>query len=117
VRLKKLAHSAVMEEMLFLQRIARHKEEIDHVTFQHQVSGRQCVCECVCVCVYVCMYLCMCVSLFASVWKRERRGDSVCVWSFICGSFLIFYYTVSGRSTATGFPVATLYECSLCTWP
>ena len=33
-----------MEEMLFLQRIAKHKEEIDHVTFQHQVSGRLCVC-------------------------------------------------------------------------
>ena len=47
-----------MEEMLFLQRIARHKEEIDHVTFQHQVSGRQCVCGSVCV--YVCV--CLCVS-------------------------------------------------------
>lgn len=38
IRVKKLAHSAVMEEMLFLQRISRHREEIDQKTFLNQVS-------------------------------------------------------------------------------
>lgn len=45
-----------MEELLFLQRITRHKEEIDHVTFQHQVSNERnglVVSSCECVCVYV----------------------------------------------------------------
>lgn len=39
IRVKKLAHSAVMEEMLFLQRISRHREEIDQKTFLNQVGS------------------------------------------------------------------------------
>jgi serine/threonine-protein phosphatase 2A regulatory subunit B'' len=39
IRVKKLAHSAVMEEMLFLQRISKHKDKIDHKTFTSQVNG------------------------------------------------------------------------------
>eukprot|EP00596_Hydrurales_sp_CCMP1899_P007168 CAMPEP_0119047896 /NCGR_PEP_ID=MMETSP1177-20130426/55670_1 /TAXON_ID=2985 /ORGANISM="Ochromonas sp, Strain CCMP1899" /LENGTH=396 /DNA_ID=CAMNT_0007023055 /DNA_START=233 /DNA_END=1423 /DNA_ORIENTATION=+ len=39
IRVKKLAHSAVMEEMLFLQRISRHEEEIDRKTFTNQVNN------------------------------------------------------------------------------
>ena len=35
--MKKLAHSAVMEEMLFLQRISSHIDEIDRKTFLNQV--------------------------------------------------------------------------------
>lgn len=38
IGIRKLAHSAVMEEMLFLQRISRHQDEIDRKTFSNQVS-------------------------------------------------------------------------------
>ena len=54
-----------MEELLFLQRITRHKEEIDHVTFQHQVSNERnglvvSSCECVCVCERRREFVCIC---------------------------------------------------------
>ena len=70
-----------MEELLFLQRITRHKEEIDHVTFQHQVRNEwnYFVCLSVCARERDSVYAFVIVSVVVNLWVGVNVFFAICM--------------------------------------